>query len=127
MFLRHVFLPPASPSNPLVSEFFIAFPVFTLNNRLCIPNCQFRSAVICRYFVGWLLRILKIENVSGNYSDTSFYSVSFKKINKKRPEKHFWPYGELLKKALSCSLYIKCLWLILLEVYKNIKQLFSLA
>ena len=36
---------------PPASNFFIAFPVFTLKNRLYIANCQFRSAVICRHFV----------------------------------------------------------------------------
>ena len=58
-------------------------------------------------FVDWLVRILKVENFSGNYSDTSFFSISFKKnknkkppariiFKKKVPEKHiinfFWPY-----------------------------------
>ena len=62
---------------PLASKIFIAFQVFTLKNRLYIVNCQFRSAVIL--FVGWLLRILKVENFSGNYWDTSFFSISFKK------------------------------------------------
>ena len=37
--------------NPPASKIFIAFPVFTLKNRLYIANCQFRSAVICRHFV----------------------------------------------------------------------------
>ena len=37
--------------NPPASKIFIAFPVFTFENRLHIANCQFRSAVICRHFV----------------------------------------------------------------------------
>ena len=36
-------------------------------------------------FVDWLVRILKVENFSGNYSDTSFFSISFKKIKNKKP------------------------------------------
>ena len=36
-------------------------------------------------FVDWLVRILKVENFSGNYSDTSFYSISFNKIKNKKP------------------------------------------
>ena len=72
--------------NPPASKIFIAFPVFILKNRLYIANCQFRSAVICAIlFVDWLVRILKVENFSGNYSDTSFYSISFNKIKNKKP------------------------------------------
>ena len=36
-------------------------------------------------FVDWLVRILKVENFSGNYSDTSFYGISFKKMKNKKP------------------------------------------
>ena len=66
--------------NTPASKIFIAFPVFTLKNPLYIENCQFRSAVICCHFVDWLVCILKVEIFSGNYSDTSYYSISFNKI-----------------------------------------------
>ena len=86
MFLRHrpIHLQPPAP------KIFISFPVFILKNRLYIGNCQFRWAVICRHFatilfVDWLVRILKVEIFSGNYSDTSFYSISFNKIKNKKP------------------------------------------
>ena len=68
--------PPASPSTP-ASKIFIAFLVFTLKNRLYIANCQFRSAIIAAiWFVDWLVHILKVENFSGNYSDTRFIAVN---------------------------------------------------
>ena len=47
MFLRH----PPRHLQPPASKIVIAFPVFTLKNRLYITNCQFKSAVICRHFV----------------------------------------------------------------------------
>ena len=31
-------------------------------------------------FVDWLVRKLKVKNFSGNSSDTSLYSISYKKI-----------------------------------------------
>ena len=48
--------------NPPASKFFIAFPVFTLKNRLYIANCHFRLAVICCLFVCWLAGV---HNKSG--------------------------------------------------------------
>ena len=36
-------------------------------------------------FVDWLVRILKLKNFSGNYSDTSFFSISLKKIKNNKP------------------------------------------
>ena len=77
--------------NPPASKIFIAFSVFTLKNRLYIGNCQFRSAVICRHFVCWLAGAhTKSRKFSGNYSDTSFFSISLKKIKiKSRPPASF--------------------------------------
>ena len=66
-----------------------------------------RQSFAAILFVDWVVHILKVENFSGNYSDTSFFSISFKKnknkkppariiFKKKVPEKHiinfFWPY-----------------------------------
>ena len=57
---------------PPHQKIFIVFPVITLKNLLHIVNCKFREAVICRQpatlFVDWLVRILKVEHISGNYS-----------------------------------------------------------
>ena len=36
-------------------------------------------------FVDWLVCILKVKIFSGNYSDTSFYIISFEKIKNKKP------------------------------------------
>ena len=82
MFLRH------RPHHlqPPASKIFIAFPVFTLKNHLYIANCQLgRPSFAAILFADWLVRILKVENFSGNYSDTSICSISFKKI------KNCWP------------------------------------
>ena len=72
LFLRHC----PRHLQPPALKFFIAFPLFILKNHLYIAICQLRSAVICAIlFVDWLVRILKVENFSGNYSDTSFITI----------------------------------------------------
>ena len=35
-------------------------------------------------FFDWLVHILKVRNFSGNYLETSFYGISFKKIKNKK-------------------------------------------
>ena len=82
--------PPASPSTPRIKNF-IAFPVFRLKivytSRIVSLGWPSFAAIL---FVDWLACILKVENFSGNYSDTSFYSISFNKIKNKRcPLHHF--------------------------------------
>ena len=49
-------------STPPALKIFIAFPVFSI------------------LFVDWLVRILKVENFAGNYSDTLIFGISFQKI-----------------------------------------------
>ena len=73
--------------NPPASKIFIVYSVFALKNRLYIVSLGWLSFSTI-LFVDWLVRILKVENFSGNYSDTSFYSISFKKIKAARPH-HF--------------------------------------
>ena len=82
MFLRHRprhFQPPAS-------KIFIACSVFTLKivytSRIVSLGRPSFAAIL---FVDWLVRILKVKNFSGNYSDTSFFSISFKKNKNKKP------------------------------------------
>ena len=70
--------------NPLASKIFIAFPVFTFKNCLRIVSLG-RPSFAAILFVDWLVRILKVENFSGNHSDTSFFSISFKKNKNKKP------------------------------------------
>ena len=73
MFLRH------RPRHlqPPASKIFIAFSVFTLKNTSQIVSLGRPS--FASILFDWLVRILKVENISGNYSDTSFYSISLKK------------------------------------------------
>ena len=80
MFLRHRLrhLQPPRTKN------FIAFPVSGIVS-LGWP-CQPSFAAIL--FVDWLVRILKVENFSGNYSDTLFCSISFNKNKNKKPPAH---------------------------------------
>ena len=78
--------PPASPSTPPHQNFLLHFQYSHLKivytSRIVSLG---RPSIAAILFVDWLVRILKVENFSGNYSDTSFFSISFKKIKNKKP------------------------------------------
>ena len=90
MFLRH--RPHHLESH--LSKIFIAFPVFTLKNRLYIANCQFKSAVIASilFVIGWLV---DKQLVSAHAQGQKFLQIT--------PINHF--YSILLKKIKSCIIF----------------------
>ena len=96
MFLRH------RPRHvqPPHQNFFFAFLVFTLKNRLLYTSRivglgQPSFAAILFVDVDWLVRILKVKNFPRKYSDTLFYGISFQKITNKKLPAHI----TILKKS----------------------------
>ena len=83
MFLRHR---PRHLQSPRTKNFFCISSIHIEKSSI---HCELSvwSAVICAIlFVDWLVRIPRVKKFSGNYSDTSFYSILFNKIkNKKLP------------------------------------------
>ena len=125
MFLRHR---PRHLQPPPHKNFHCISSIHTEKSSIhCELSVLIRPSFAAILFVDWLVCILKVEIFSRNYTDTSFYSISFRKQKiKSRPPASF-SKKKCLRNILLTFCGLRCILCITKHNYRTCQNHFMFA